>query len=107
MIAIAKSWTKGFRRGRPTYPTNGLMPSYHVCRLEGLTGVRRIYERYEPSHELKHGPRGTFCPCVQVAGVWHDLTDEQMTQISWVKKGIGGVAVDRKTGRVHLEESGR
>lgn len=41
---IERAWRQGLRRGRPMYPTHGLLPSPYVLRLEGETVVRRVYE---------------------------------------------------------------
>ena len=62
------------------YPTNGLMPTRLMVKLEGSKVWRRVYERVE---DATYRRKIKFRAVVKDDGVMRDLTDAEQTTIGY------------------------
>jgi hypothetical protein len=67
----------------PMYPTNGLMPTLHMVKLEGSKCWRRVYERYETKAHWPAGSKQGFIPVVKDDNEMRDLTAVERRHIGY------------------------
>lgn len=73
-MKITRHRIKGMKRGFPSYPSNGLMPTKHLVELDGDKIWRRVYDRYDGRK---------FVPLVKLGVCFADLSPQQKKQIGY------------------------
>lgn len=77
---IKDVWLKHPKRGYPTYPTNGIMITRIMIKLEGESVQRRIYDTVVGYDKNRHA---IFAPIVMIKGEVFQLTAEQVAQVAY------------------------
>ena len=86
---ITRFTIEGLKRGFPSYPSNGRMPTKFLIELNGDKRWRRVYDRFVKS--------GTYIPIVLDGSGYRDLTKEETKHIGYSFKTARKISEEDKS----------